>query len=169
MPVTNTGEVAGREVVQAYTSLPGSSVQRPPRELKAFASVALEPGETGEVELRLRRAELAYWDVRVDRWIVEAGEYVIDLGSSSRDLRAHTAVAVAGDEVVLPVSLGSSFDELLVDPVVGAEFAGIIAEKFGSEGDEMLKMLGNFPVGRLDGFPLPRAELIALVERAQLS
>ncbi|WP_314097190.1 glycoside hydrolase family 3 C-terminal domain-containing protein [Microbacterium foliorum] len=167
VPVTNTGTVAGREVVQAYTSLPGSSVQRAPRELKAFASVLIEPGETVEVELRLRRSELAYWDVRVDRWIVEAGEYVIDLGSSSRDLRTRTTVAVDGDEVVLPVSLGSSFEELLVDPVVGAEFAAVIAEKFGSEGGEMLKMLGNFPVGRLDGFPLPRAELVALVERAQ--
>ncbi|WP_447911635.1 glycoside hydrolase family 3 C-terminal domain-containing protein [Microbacterium phyllosphaerae] len=167
VPVTNTGAVAGREVVQAYTSLPGSSVQRAPRELKAFASVLIEPGETVRVELRLRRSELAYWDTRVDRWIVESGEYVVDLGSSSRDLHTRTTVAVSGDEVVLPVSLGSSFDELLVDPVVGAEFAAVIDEKFGSEGGEMLKMLGNFPVGRLDGFPLPRAELVALVERAQ--
>ncbi|WP_431074774.1 glycoside hydrolase family 3 C-terminal domain-containing protein [Microbacterium phyllosphaerae] len=167
VPVTNTGAVAGREVVQAYTSLPGSSVQRAPRELKAFASMLIGPGETVEVELRLRRSELAYWDTRVDRWIVESGEYVIDLGSSSRDLHARTTVAVSGDEVVLPVSLGSSFDELLVDPVVGAEFAAVIDDKFGSEGGEMLKMLGNFPVGRLDGFPLPRAELVDLVERAQ--
>ena len=167
VPVTNTGAVAGREVVQAYTSLPGSSVQRAPRELKAFASVLIEPGETVRVELRLRRSELAYWDTRVDRWIVESGEYVVDLGSSSRDLHTRTTVAVSGDEVVLPVSLGSSFDELLVDPVIGAEFAAVIDEKFGSEGGEMLKMLGNFPVGRLDGFPLPRAELVALVERAQ--
>lgn len=167
VPVTNTGAVAGREVVQAYTSLPGSSVQRAPRELKAFASVLIEPGETVQVELRLRRSELAYWDTRVDRWIVESGDYAIDLGSSSRDLHARTTVSITGDEVVLPVSLGSSFDELLGDPVVGAEFTAIIAEKFGSEGDEMLKMLGNFPVGRLDGFPLPRAELVALVERAQ--
>ncbi|MGJ0390215.1 glycoside hydrolase family 3 C-terminal domain-containing protein [Microbacterium sp. CGR1] len=167
VPVTNTGAVAGREVVQAYTSLAGSSVQRAPRELKAFASVLIEPGETVQVELRLRRSELAYWDTRVDRWIVESGEYVIDLGSSSRDLHTRTTVEVSGDEVVLPVSLGSSFDELLVDPVVGAEFAAVIDEKFGAEGGEMLKMLGNFPVGRLDGFPLPRAELVALVERAQ--
>ncbi|WP_297111310.1 fibronectin type III-like domain-contianing protein [Tessaracoccus sp.] len=55
VPVTNTGSVAGREVVQAYTSLPESSVQRPPRELKAFASVPLEAGETKDVVLTLRR------------------------------------------------------------------------------------------------------------------
>nr|WP_201470384.1 glycoside hydrolase family 3 C-terminal domain-containing protein [Microbacterium hydrocarbonoxydans] len=167
VPVTNTGSVVGREVVQAYTSLPGSSVQRAPRELKAFASVLIEAGETAQVELRLRRSELAYWDTRIDGWIVEDGEYVVEVGSSSRDLRATATVAVAGDEVVLPVTLGSSFEELLGDPVVGAEFSTVIAEKFGPAGDEMLKMLGNFPVGRLDGFPLPRAELVALVERAQ--
>ncbi|MCI1018648.1 glycoside hydrolase family 3 C-terminal domain-containing protein [Microbacterium sp. C5A9] len=167
VPVTNTGSVAGREVVQAYTSLPGSSVQRAPRELKAFASVLIAAGETAQVELRLRRAELAYWDTRIDGWVVEGGDYAIEVGSSSRDLRARTTVAVPGDEVVLPVTLGSSFDELLSDPVVGADFSAVIAEKFGTEGDEMLKMLGNFPVGRLDGFPLPRTELVALVERAQ--
>uniref|UniRef100_UPI00289A1C73 glycoside hydrolase family 3 C-terminal domain-containing protein n=1 Tax=Microbacterium sp. TaxID=51671 RepID=UPI00289A1C73 len=167
VPVTNTGAVAGREVVQAYTSLPGSTVQRAPRELKAFASVLIEAGETAQVELHLRRAELAYWDTRIDGWVVEGGEYAIEVGSSSRDLRAQTTVSVSGDDVVLPVTLGSSFEELLADPVVGAEFSTVIAEKFGAEGDEMLKMLGNFPVGRLDGFPLPRAELVALVERAQ--
>ncbi|MGN8026240.1 glycoside hydrolase family 3 C-terminal domain-containing protein [Microbacterium sp. 22242] len=167
VPVTNTGTVAGREVVQVYTSLPGSAVQRPPRELKAFASVLLAPGETTSVSLRIRRSELAYWDVRVDRWIVEGGEYIVDVGASSRDLRISTTIGVEGDEVALPVSLDSSFDELLQDPVVGGELRAMIEERFGSGENQMLKMLGNFPVGRLDGFPLPREEMVALVERAQ--
>ena len=167
VPVTNTGSVAGREVVQAYTSLSGSAVQRPPHELKAFASVQLDPGETVSATLRIRRSELAYWDVRVDRWVVEGGEYVIDVGASSRDLRTSTTVDVDGDEVVLPVSLESSFDELLLDPVVGSELRAIIEERYGSGENQMLKMLGNFPVGRLDGFPLPREEMVGLVERAR--
>ncbi|MGO4680836.1 glycoside hydrolase family 3 C-terminal domain-containing protein [Microbacterium sp. 2MCAF23] len=167
VPVTNTGRVAGREVVQAYTSLPGSDVQRPPHELKAFASVQLAPGETASVTLRIRRSELAYWDIRVDRWIVESGAYVIDVGSSSRDLRTSTTVVVDGDEVVLPASLNSSFDELLLDPVVGSDLRAMIEERYGTGENQLLKMLGNFPVGRLDGFPLPRADLVELVERAQ--
>lgn len=167
VPVTNTGTVAGREVVQAYIALPGSSVQRPPRELKAFASVQLAPGETASVALRIRRSELAYWDVRVDRWIVEGGDYVVEVGASSRDLRTSTTVAVPGDEVVLPTSLNSSFDELLQDPVVGADLRALIEERYGTGENQLLKMLGNFPVGRLDGFPLPRADMVELVERAQ--
>ena len=150
-----------------YTSLPGSAVQRPPRELKAFASCCSGRARPRTVALRIRRSELAYWDVRVDRWIVEGGEYVIDVGASSRDLRTSTTIGVEGDEVALPVSLDSSFDELLQDPVVGGELQAMIEERFGSGENQMLKMLGNFPVGRLDGFPLPREEMVALVERAR--
>ncbi|WP_297106433.1 beta-glucosidase [Tessaracoccus sp.] len=166
VPVTNTGSVAGREVVQAYTSLPESSVQRPPRELKAFASVPLEAGETKDVVLTLRRSELTYWDVRVDRWILEGGEYVVEVGASSRDLRARTTVTLGGDAVVLPVSMNSSFEELLKDPVVGADLQAAIDAKFGGD-TTLITVLGNFPVGRLDGFPLPRAEIEELVTRAQ--
>ncbi len=166
VPVTNTGATAGREVVQVYTSLPGSGVQRPPRELKAFSSVFIEPGHTTQVSLRLRRAELAYWDVRVDRWVVEGGEYTIEVGASSRDLRGATTVVVEGEPVVLPVTLNSSVEELMGDPVVGAELTAAIDGKFGAD-SQIVKLIGNFPVGRLDGFPLPREEIVALVERAQ--
>ncbi|GAA1964648.1 glycoside hydrolase family 3 C-terminal domain-containing protein [Microbacterium deminutum] len=166
VPVTNTGSVAGREVVQVYTSLPGSAVQRPPRELKAFASVPLEPGETTEVSLTLRRADLAYWDVRVDGWVVEGGRYVVEVGASSRDLRASTVVDVEGDAVSFPISLESSFEEVLADPIVGPELAAVVEAKYGDQ-EDFVKMLANFPVGRLDGFPLPRADIVALVEKAR--
>jgi beta-glucosidase len=166
IPVTNTGSVAGREVVQAYTSLPGSSVQRPPRELKAFASVPLEAGETKDVVLTIRRSELTYWDVRVDRWILESGEYVVEVGASSRDLRSRTTVGLDGDVVTLPASMSSSFEELLLDPVVGADLQAAIEAKFGGD-NTLITVLGNFPVGRLDGFPLPREEIEELVRRAQ--
>ncbi len=63
--VTNTGDRAGAEVVQVYTSLPGSAVVRAPRELKGFAKVALEAGESREVAVHVRREDLAYWDTRV--------------------------------------------------------------------------------------------------------
>ncbi len=166
VPVTNTGPRAGREVVQVYASLPGSSVQRAPRELKAFSSVEIEPGRTAHVSLRIRRADLAYWDVRVDRWIVEGGDYVIEVGASSRDIRTSTAVTLEGEKVTLPATLNSSIEEMLDDPVVGADLRASIEEKFGAD-SQLLKLLGNFPVGRLDGFPLPHDEMVALVERAQ--
>lgn len=155
LAVTNRGERAGRELVQVYTALPGSSVQRAPRELKAFRSVALEAGETREVELVVRRSDLAYWDVRVDRWVVEGGDYAVQVGASSRDIRSTASVYVAGDGLGLPLSLNSSIAEMIAHPVIGERMRGIIVAAFGEgEGAEgMLQMLGSFPIGRLATFP----------------
>jgi beta-glucosidase len=164
--VTNAGPIAGREVVQAYTSLAESAVQRPPRELKGFAVVSLEPGESADVKIAVRRKDLAYWDVRVDRWVVEAGAYSVDVGASSRDIRSTTSVDVAGDEVVLPLSLESSFEEVLAHPVAGPLLNEALEAREGGVPDDLFKLLGNFPVGRLDGFPLPRADMVAIIEGA---
>ncbi|MDT0143314.1 glycoside hydrolase family 3 C-terminal domain-containing protein [Microbacterium sp. PRC9] len=157
--VTNTGDRAGREVVQVYTSLTGSSVQRAPRELKAFASVALEPGETQVVTLTVRRKDLAYWDIRADRWVVEGGEYTVDVAASSRDIRSSVAVTVEGDVLTLPLSRTSSMGEVLSHPVAGPVVQAAIAQMMGGLGDsaasimpegvDMSKMMESFPIGRI--------------------
>ncbi|MGO4535325.1 glycoside hydrolase family 3 C-terminal domain-containing protein [Leifsonia sp. 2MCAF36] len=156
--VTNTGDRDGREVVQVYTSLPESSVQRAPRELKAFASVQLAAGESREVTVTVRRADLAYWDVRAERWVVEGGDYVVEVGASSRDLRTATTVAVAGDDLRLPLTRESSLAEVMAHPVAGpmvqAALAGMSQMMEGAsgimpEGVSMDKMLGSFPIGRI--------------------
>lgn len=165
VPVTNTGSVAGREVVQVYTSLADSVVQRAPRELKGFAVVALEPDETTTVEVTLRRSELAYWDVRVDGWVVEGGEYVVEVGASSRDLRSRTSVLIEGESVELPLSLASSIDEVLEHPMAGPALGAVIDAQFGA-GSDIIKILGNFPVGRLDGIPMPREDMEKLIAEA---
>jgi beta-glucosidase len=166
VPITNAGSVSGREVVQVYTSLSDSSVQRPPRELKGFAVVSVEPGETATAEIVLRRKELAYWDVRVDRWVVESGAYTVEVGASSRDIRVSADVAIEGDEVVLPLSLESSFEEVLAHPVAGPMLSDALEKRQGGVQEELMRLLGNFPVGRLDGFPLPRKEMVDIIEGA---
>ncbi|MEV5069693.1 glycoside hydrolase family 3 C-terminal domain-containing protein [Microbacterium sp. LMI12-1-1.1] len=157
--VTNTGDRAGREVVQVYTSLADSAVQRAPRELKAFASVALEPGETQVVTLTVRRKDLAYWDVRADRWVVEGGEYAVDIAASSRDIRSSVSVAVDGDAFTLPLSRTSSMGEVLAHPIAGPIVQAAMAQMLGGvsdsaasimpEGVDMSKMMESFPVGRI--------------------
>lgn len=161
--LTNTGECAGREVVQVYTSLADSVVERPPRELKAFSSVLLEPGQTRTVSLTIDAEELAYWDIRVDAWILEPGIYTVAVGSSSRDLHAHLDVELVGEQVRLPLTLNSSLAEVFADPVIGPDVRAAFAAFSGasdaagasmmSDDASLQKILASFPIGRFSGFP----------------
>ena len=86
--VTNTGPRAGKEVVQLYVRDRKARLQRPEKELKGFAKVQLEPGESKTVTLSIGRSELAYYDDRSHQWVAEAGEFDVLVGASSRDIRA---------------------------------------------------------------------------------
>jgi len=81
--VTNTGKVAGEEVVQLYVGYKGSKVDRPVKDLKAFAKVALKPGETRTVTLEVKAENLAYWDKDKNGWVVEEIDYIVFVGPSS--------------------------------------------------------------------------------------
>ncbi len=86
--VQNTGDLAGKEVVQVYVSKPNSGVDRPVRELKAFAKTReLEPGETEVLRISIPRAELRYWDEGKGSWSLEKGVYSVQSASSSRDIK----------------------------------------------------------------------------------
>lgn len=84
--VRNTGKRAGKEVVQLYVSDSESSVERPVKELKAFAKVLLEPGQSGEVTLELDRRSFSFWDTESGGWKLELGRFVLRAGGSSADL-----------------------------------------------------------------------------------
>jgi beta-glucosidase len=86
--VQNTGTRAGQEVVQLYVRDLESGLMRPEKELKAFAKVSLDPGQTKTVTLTLNRESLAYYDDGEQQWVAEAGEFEVLVGSSSRDIRA---------------------------------------------------------------------------------
>ncbi|MBN1138465.1 MAG: glycoside hydrolase family 3 C-terminal domain-containing protein [Anaerolineae bacterium] len=85
--VQNTGNLAGQEVVQLYVRDLKSSLARPEKELKAFAKVALEPGETRTITFCLGQDALPFYDPARGQWVVEPGEFEILVGSSSRDIR----------------------------------------------------------------------------------
>jgi beta-glucosidase len=86
--VINTGERAGKEIVQLYVRDVQSRLHRPDKELKAFAKVELEPGERKTVSLSLARQALAYYDDLAQAWVAEAGEFEVLVGSSSQAIRA---------------------------------------------------------------------------------
>ena len=82
--VANTGGVAGEEVVQLYVGYEGSRVERPVRELKGFAKVHLEPGETKRATFTLAARQLAYYHEQRSRWVTEPITYRVFVGPSSR-------------------------------------------------------------------------------------
>jgi beta-glucosidase len=85
--VTNMGKVAAAEVAQLYISDPSAPVDRPERELKGFAKLRLEPGESQQVVFSLDRRSFSYWDVKTHGWTVAPGRFVIRVGDSSEDDR----------------------------------------------------------------------------------
>ena len=91
--VTNTGDRAGKEIVQLYVA-PPEGIRRPVQELRAFAAVTLEPGRSAPVQLVLDDRALAYWDVVEHAWATPPGGYELRLGPSSRDVRATLTVEV---------------------------------------------------------------------------
>ena len=86
--ITNKGGVAGKEVVQVYVEKEDSPIDRPKRELKAFAKTRLlAPNTRQELQLQIPIQELAYWDEKDNGWILEKGTYTFQVGASSRDIR----------------------------------------------------------------------------------
>ncbi|MDT5271841.1 MAG: beta-glucosidase [Acidobacteriota bacterium] len=91
----NTGARAGEEVVQLYVTHLNSAVERPSKELKGFARVALQPGETKRVTLKLDAHQLAYWDVKSKRFVVEPDRVRLVVGGSSADVRLSRELSVS--------------------------------------------------------------------------
>ena len=83
VPVTNSGNVAGAEVVQLYISDPVCSVMRPAKELKGFAKVFLQPGETRYVTFTIDKNDLSYFDENSHRWVAEPGKFLATVASAS--------------------------------------------------------------------------------------
>ena len=92
--ISNVGERAGAEVVQVYVGQVSCSVERPVRELKGFAKVRLEPTESRRISLHLPERAFAYWSVQTGDWKVEPGEFVIEVGVSSREIKLREVIAL---------------------------------------------------------------------------
>ncbi len=157
--VTNAGGRAGREVVQLYVGDPECAVARPPRELRGFAKVSLDAGQSERVEFRMSARDLAYYSVRDARWVVQAGDFTVAVGASSRDLRLDATLHLDATPPRVPLDGMSTLQEWLADPEGGPK----VREAIGTDADgrpqgilgndEMLRMIGNFPLATLAAFP----------------
>lgn len=95
--VTNTGKIPGKDVVELYVAAPQGELDKPVKELKAYAKTCeLQPGESQLVTLKVKNSELASYDESASAWVTDAGHYDFMLGSSSRDIRATLCAEIRG-------------------------------------------------------------------------
>lgn len=92
--ITNTGILAGKEVVQLYVAAENSTAVKPEKELRGFEKVELAPGETKTVTFLLDKRAFAYYNTQIHDWYVESGKYHIMAGASSRDIKLTESVVV---------------------------------------------------------------------------
>lgn len=117
LTVKNTGDRAGKEVVQLYMQPGDGKVMRPVRELKGFAKVELQPGEEKEVSFTLSKRSFAYYNTQLKDWHVESGVYTLWAAKNSRELVCSVQVKV-NSTVDIPrvYTRNTTFGDLLSDP-----------------------------------------------------
>lgn len=127
--VTNTGSVAGKEIVQVYVHDRASVLARPEKELKGFAKVALEPGETKRVSIALDFRAFAFYHPEYKQWITEDGDFDLLIAASAADIRHSVTVSLAST-LDLPCLLDkeSTIREWLADPRGQAVFGPMYAQ-----------------------------------------
>jgi len=157
--VTNTGKMAGKEVVQVYVQDHKSRLARPSKELKGFAKVKLQPGETKTVTVSLDFRAFAYYHPAYKQWITEDGEFDILIGASSTDIRC-TKTVTLHSTLELPSILNreSTLREWTEDPrgmsVLAPLYQQINDQMLANFGGEDSEQIGMDPSGFLMDTPL---------------
>ncbi|MGW0664295.1 glycoside hydrolase family 3 C-terminal domain-containing protein [Streptodolium elevatio] len=169
--VTNTGDRAGTETVQLYVADPEASVFRPEQELRAFARVTLEPGESTPVTLTLGRRAFAFWHEAVNRWIVEGGVFGLRVGASSRDIRLEGTVELSGDAFAVPLQADSTAEQWFAHPTAGPWLReavgteGFAAMLFDPESGQMIRAIPLSRLARFPGFPVSEQQIDEAVRK----
>ncbi len=151
--VTNTGAMQGKEVVQLYVKDVLSNVVRPEKELKGFAKVDLQPGETKQVSFTLDSRAFAYYNVKLKDWHVETGEFEILVGASSQEILLVESVVVESTvSLAKSYTRNSTIGDLMGDPQAAAVIqamlsqAGEMMPMLQDGSDMMIEMMRNMPI-----------------------
>ncbi|WP_157250285.1 glycoside hydrolase family 3 C-terminal domain-containing protein [Nonomuraea typhae] len=173
--IANTGSRTGHEVVQVYLGAPGSRVRRAVRELKGFAAVRLEPGQSRAVTIRIPRDDLAYFDLATGSWLVEELDYHVEAGASSRDIRLSATVRVTGDPREPALSADATLAEWLDHPVGGPlitdllarvrDLVGDVYPEPGSARERGITSMRLSQLVQLPGVPVSQQDLEELMAR----
>jgi len=157
--VTNTGRRSGKDVVQLYVRDVDAGLARPPKELKGFAKVSLEPGRTQTVTFELGVRAFAYYHPGHGRWITEDGDVELLVGASAGDIRLRTTVTLRGSpplpsllhrESTVRAWLDDPRGRAVAEPRFAAWASGMSvalgAGEDGSAGMDMLAFIRDTPL-----------------------
>ena len=160
--VTNTGSRFGKEVVQLYVADKTRTENRPERELKGFAKLALLPGETKCAEFTLTQRDLSFYSEALGDWFAPGGEYEICFAHSSRDIRqVKTFAFETNQQLPLTLHRNTTVGALLKHPKTAAVLQPILPEQKEEGGEaskeaitaEMIRqMFINSPLRTLRGY-----------------
>ena len=115
--VTNTGSIAGKEIVQLYVKDMTASTTRPEKELKGFEKVQLAPGETKTVTMKLDKRSFAWYNTQLQNWYAASGKYEILIGASSRDIRLSETIELSSSQVIpMHIHMNTTLGELFNNP-----------------------------------------------------
>ena len=164
LTVTNTGDRAGDEVVQVYISKPDAEIFRPMQELKGFARVSLEAGESKTVSIPLDDKAFRYWNEPAGHWAVEGGSYVVRVGSSCEDIRLEGTVTVESSGDANPY-VGNSLPHYVsgqVQDVPEVEFSAILGRPIL---EEKVAIDRNMTLGEIGHGRSPLGWLIHVIHK----
>ena len=162
LTVTNTGSVAGTEIVQLYVAKKNSELFRPAKELKGFARVTLAPGEKQRITIMLDDKAFRFWNVKANRWEIEGGEYELLVGASVEDIRLCEKISVHGTATVHPyedVDLDCYYKGDVLS-VSDADFEKLLGHPIP---DDKTKIDRNLTLGELNHARSPLGWLVWLV------
>ena len=168
--VANTGPAAGAEVVQVYVRDVEASVARPVRELKGFAKVSLEPAESRQVTITLDQRAFSFWSELLGTWVVEGGEFAVEVGRHSRDLPLARSVTIDAPPIAPPLTADSTLHEWMADPTGLALIREAVAagQPDPTRDAELVSVIGTMPMSTLaafQGMSVDHDTLDKLVER----
>ncbi|NEA36937.1 glycoside hydrolase family 3 C-terminal domain-containing protein [Streptomyces sp. SID13031] len=162
--VRNVGVRDGSEVVQVYVRDDLSTVPRPDRELRGFSKIWIPAGETVTTSIDLDRRDFAFWDEYRDRWVIESGTFTLEIGHSSRDIRAHVGVELTGDTgTVEIIDRRSPVRHFLSDPEFAVTVAQFVAATplLGDGSDALSPLQQQIVTEVINGMPLETLRLLS--------
>jgi beta-glucosidase len=168
--VANTGDRAGKHVVQVYVSTTTGPVRRPRRELRGFEKIALEPGEFATVRIDLDRRAFAYWDIELSGWAVAPGTYTVEVAEDAETVVAAHSVELVGDVIAYELTLDTPMGRWFDHPEVGVQTKTVLGFDGVAVSDEHMAMMASMTMRQfvnISGLDIPADRLEELMTKTR--